>query len=128
VVAPLKPLADWEEVKSFTKAIADGIVREDPRRYVATMSKAKRAGKIFVDYLRNGRGATAVAAYSTRARHGAPVATPLRWDELTPDMRPDRYTIESLPQRLKTLKSDPWDDFFKIRQSVTAAIRKKLGL
>jgi len=133
VVAPLKPSrarggADWDQIKAFTKAIADGIVREDARRYIATMSKAKRAGKIFVDYLRNSRGATAVAAYSTRARHGTPVATPLRWDELTPDMRPDKYTIQNLPQRLKTLKSDPWDDFFKIRQSVTAAIRKKLGL
>ncbi|MCX5771817.1 MAG: DNA ligase D [Candidatus Hydrogenedentes bacterium] len=133
VVAPLKPSrarggADWDEVKSFTKAIADGIVREDRSRYIATMSKAKRAGKIFVDYLRNSRGATAVAAYSTRARQGAPVATPLRWDELTPDMRPDKYTIQNLPQRLKTLKSDPWDDFFEIRQSLTAVMRKKLGV
>ena len=133
VVAPLKPYraragADWDEVKSFTKAIADGIVREDPCRYIATMSKAKRAGKIFVDYLRNGRGATAVAPYSTRARHGAPVATPIRWDELTPDMRPDKYTVQNLPQRLNALKTDPWEDFFKIRQTVTAAMRGKLGL
>jgi bifunctional non-homologous end joining protein LigD len=91
------------------------------------MSKAKRQGKIFVDYLRNTRGATAVAAYSTRARHNAPIATPLRWDELTADMTPDKYTVANMGQRLKSLKSDPWGDFFKVRQSLTATMRKKLG-
>jgi len=128
VVAPVRPYANWDEVKAFAKAIAEGIVRDYPGEYIATMSKAKRKGKIFVDYLRNGRGATAVAPYSTRARHGAPVATPLRWDELTPDMTPDKYNVGNLPQRLAALKEDPWAEFFKVKQSVTKAMRKKVGL
>lgn len=127
VVAPIRPYANWDEIKAFTKAIAEGVVRENPKRYIATMSKAKRKGKIFVDYLRNGRGATAVAPYSTRARQGAPIATPLRWDELTPDMTPDKYNVDNMPQRLNALKEDPWTDFFKVKQSVTKAMRKKVG-
>ena len=84
VVAPVKPRADWPEAKAFTKAIADSMAGDDPARYVSTVTKSKRRGKILVDYLRNGRGATAVAAYSTRARPGAAVSMPIAWDELGP--------------------------------------------
>jgi bifunctional non-homologous end joining protein LigD len=102
------------------------MVRRFPREYTATLSKADRNGKIFIDYLRNSRGATAVAAYSTRARAGAPVSTPVAWSELGAGLRSDRYTIENLPRRLDTLKKDPWDGFFKLRQGIPKALLKKL--
>ena len=108
VVAPLKPQATWPTVKSFTKALADSMAKDDPDRYVATVAKSKRQGKILIDYLRNQRGATAVAAYSTRARPGAPVSTPLDWDELGPDIGPAHFTVANLPARLAALTDDPW--------------------
>ena len=77
----------------------------------------------------NGRGATSICAYSTRARAGAPVSTPLFWEELDdPDLRGNTYTVENLPARLAELKSDPWEEFNQVRQSITAAMRKKLKL
>ena len=111
VVAPVKPKADWAAAKAFTKAIADDMARDSPERYVSTIVKAKRRGKIFVDYLRNQRGATAVAAYSTRARPGAPVSMPLAWEELGPEIGPAYYTVENTPARLASLPDDPWKDF-----------------
>lgn len=111
VVAPLKPHADWTAVKAFTKAMADAMASDAPDRYVSTIAKAKRRGKILVDYLRNQRGATAVAAYSTRARPGASVSTPIRWQELGPEIGAAYFTLESLPIRLAALASDPWDGF-----------------
>ncbi|RWQ50054.1 MAG: DNA ligase D [Mesorhizobium sp.] len=111
VVAPLKPKAEWPEVKAFTKAIADSMAADSPNRYVSTITKSKRRGKILVDYLRNQRGATAVAAYSTRARPGAAVSMPLAWDELGPSIGPAYFTVENTPTRLASLSSDPWQDF-----------------
>jgi bifunctional non-homologous end joining protein LigD len=108
VVSPLRPKADWPAVKAFTKAIADSMAADAPERFVSTITKAKRHGRILVDYLRNQRGATAVAAYSTRARPGAPVSTPLAWEELSPSLGPAYFTVENLPTRLATLRSDPW--------------------
>ena len=97
-----------------------------PQRYVATMTKAKRPGKIYIDYLRNSRGATAIASYSTRARSGAPVATPLSWEELTDKLRPDQFTIRELPVRLAEIPHDPWTGFFQTRQSITKKMWNKL--
>ena len=97
--------------------------RKQPKKYIATMSKDKRKGKIFVDFFRNGRGATSVAAYSTRARVGAPVSTPIGWEELGSGVRPDSFTVLNLGQRLKKLNSDPWEDYFKVRQSITAKMK-----
>ncbi|HWK68257.1 MAG TPA: DNA ligase D [Rhizobiaceae bacterium] len=111
VVAPLKPKADWPAVKAFTKSIADAMSADSPDRYVATITKSKRRGKILVDYLRNQRGATAVAAYSTRARPGAAVSMPLGWEELSAAIGPAYYTVENTPTRLASLQSDPWEDF-----------------
>ncbi|MDF2809160.1 MAG: ATP-dependent ligase YkoU [Microvirga sp.] len=111
VVAPLKPKADWVAVKAFTKAIADAMAADTPARFVSTITKSLRRGKILVDYLRNQRGATAVAAYSTRARPGAPVSMPLAWDELSPGIGPAYFTVENAPVRLAALKSDPWEGF-----------------
>ena len=118
VVAPLKPKAGWDEVKAFAKALADAMATDDSSRYVATVSKAKRKGKILVDYLRNGRGATAVAPYSSRARDGAPVSMPLGWDELTPAIGPAYFTVENALQRLSA--ADPWEDFRKAARVLPA--------
>ena len=110
VVAPLKPKADWPLVKSFAKAMADAMAGDSPDLYVSTIAKAKRGGKIFVDYLRNQRGATAVAPYSTRARPGAAVSMPLAWEELRPGLAPDYFTVINAPARLASLAEDPWRD------------------
>ena len=128
VVVPLDRRSGWEEMKSFSKAVADEMVKLEPAKYIATASKAKRKGKIFIDYLRNNRDATTVAAYSTRARIGAPVSTPIRWDELSPDLAPNKYNVGNLRQRLSSLNEDPWKDFFTTRQSLTIDMKRKVGL
>ena len=108
VYAPLTPHADWSAVKEFAHALAQAMAKDSPRKYLSTASKKARSGRIFVDYLRNGRGATAVAAYSTRARPGAAVSTPLAWEELGADVRSDQFTIANLLHRLSR-KDDPWE-------------------
>jgi bifunctional non-homologous end joining protein LigD len=125
VVAPLKPRAGWEAVKTFAKSIADAMAADHPNRYIATATKSKRRGKIFVDYLRNGRGATAVAPYSTRARPGAPVAMPLDWEELGPELGPAYFTVLNAPTRLAHLSSDPWADFRRAAAYLPAAGGKR---
>ena len=127
VVLPITPRLPWAEAKQFTKVVTEHLVTAAPERYTATLSKRARHGKIFIDYLRNGRGATAVGAYSTRARAGATVSTPISWQELESGTRSDAFTIKTLPQRLASQRSDPWKDFLSTRQSITAAIRKRLG-
>ena len=118
VVVPIKPEYDWDIVKQFTHVFVNFMEQQDPKKYISKMSKKERKGKIFVDYLRNQRGATAVAAYSPRARLHAPVATPVHWDELTSKIKDTYYTIKTLPKRLQTLKEDPWDMFWEVRQSL----------
>lgn len=112
VVAPLKPTraAGWDAVKDFAAAMARTMAAEDPDRYVATITKAKRTGKILIDYLRNGRNNTAIVAYGTRARPGAPVSMPLAWDELGPETGPARFTVANAPERVANTP-DPWADF-----------------
>jgi bifunctional non-homologous end joining protein LigD len=127
VVVPLDRKEDWDEVKAFSHAVALRFAKADPKRFLATASKAQRKGKIFVDYLRNARGATAVAAYSTRARPGAPVATPVAWSELDGSLRSDTYTVENLEERLGKRRRDPWEEFFRVRQGLARA-RKRLGI
>jgi len=126
VEVPLVRRAGWDEVKEFSKQLAEALMREYPDRYVAVMSKARRRGKIFVDYLRNGRGATAICPYSTRARAGAPVSVPIHWDELTADLQPNQFTIRNLPQRLARLRKDPWEGIDQTKQFITAAMKRKL--
>jgi bifunctional non-homologous end joining protein LigD len=121
VVVPVEPSLDWDEAKTFTASVAEEMARESPDRYVAVMSKRVRRGRIFVDYLRNGRGATAVAAYSTRALPRASVSTPLSWDELSENLRSDHFTLSNIRHRLEFLKDDPWVDFFKVRQRIPQA-------
>jgi bifunctional non-homologous end joining protein LigD len=128
LVVPLLRRHRWDEIHAFGAAVAADLVRRRGEAYVSTAAKEKRRGKIFLDYLRNTRGATAVAPYSTRARPGAPVSTPLAWDELTPDLRSDRYTVANLPTRLAALASDPWEGFGAVRQSITRAMTREVGL
>jgi bifunctional non-homologous end joining protein LigD len=116
VVAPLMRGPGWDECAAFARAVAESLVRHDPRRFVATAAKAARKGRIFVDYLRNVRGATSIAAYSTRALPGAPVSTPLGWDELDPALRSDAFSVANLRQRLAGLKRDPWARYGTLRQ------------
>ncbi|CAN7666038.1 DNA ligase D [Rhizobium sp. LjRoot254] len=111
VVTPLKPSAGWDEVKTFAKGIADAMAADEPDKYVSTITKSKRTGKILIDYLRNGRNNTAVAAYSTRARKGAPVSMPLDWEELNEGIGPNYFTVLNAPQRLASLKKDPWENY-----------------
>lgn len=118
VVIPIKPEYDWEKVKQFTHVFVTFLEKRDPDKYISKMSKIKRKGKIFVDYLRNQRGATAVAPYSPRARLHAPVATPISWDELTDNINDTFYTIHTLPNRLIKLRTDPWEDFWLVKQSL----------
>jgi bifunctional non-homologous end joining protein LigD len=127
VVVPIRATLDWEQAKGFTKAIADLMARTFPDRFIAVMSKSQRKGKIFVDYLRNAAGATAIAPYSLRARANAPVATPIGWDELTEDARFDHFNLRTVPPRLSAQKSDPWSDFLKVRQSIDKAMFKRVG-
>jgi bifunctional non-homologous end joining protein LigD len=125
VVAPIAPKQNWDFVKEFSKSVAESIVRAAPDQYIATMSKSKRAGKIFIDYLRNAKTASAVCAYSTRARSGAPVSMPLRWEELEEDVR-SHFTIRNVPERLARLRQDPWQGYKAARASLTKAMLQRL--
>ena len=118
VMAPIQPKASWDEVKEFTRKIAEGMAADNRNLYVAKMTKSLRKGRIFVDYFRNARGATAVAAYSTRARPGAPVSTPLLWEELSNEIRSDHFTLTNLQHRLDHLADDPWRGFLSLRQAL----------
>jgi bifunctional non-homologous end joining protein LigD len=119
VVIPIKRLYSWDKVKIFSRTFVQYLAMQNPQLVVANMSKAKRKGKIFVDYLRNQRGASSIAPYSTRIKGNAAVATPLNWDELSTRIKSDTFTIKNLPQRLAKLKYDPWTDFFKLKQKLS---------
>jgi bifunctional non-homologous end joining protein LigD len=123
VCVPIAPDLDWTQIKDFTRRVSEAIAADAPALYTATASKAQRRGKTFIDYLRNGRGATFIAPYSTRARENAPVATPLEWDELSPSLPPDHFTVRNVAQRLAKLKSDP---FARLTQ-VTQHLRPNAG-
>lgn len=125
IVVPIAPRQSWDFVKDFSRALAESMVRQNPDPFIATMSKSKRSGKIFIDYLRNNRTATAVSAYSTRARAGAPVSVPLRWEELQEDRR-NHFTIHNVPERLARLRKDPWHDYETMRRPLTAKLLKQL--
>lgn len=118
VVVPLQGKTTWPHVKEFAKSIVTTLAREVPDLYVTKASKAARKGKIFLDYLRNDRGSTAVASYSTRATPQATVATPLRWDELKKTLDPKAFTVLSVPKRLARTRTDPWEGFSTLRQTL----------
>jgi bifunctional non-homologous end joining protein LigD len=121
VVVPLKPKAPWKEALAFSRGIAEAMATDEPDRYTTTSVKQEREGRILIDYLRNNREASAVAPYSTRSRPGAPVATPIAWEELSADLGPNGFTVENLGQRLAALKKDPWADIGQIDQVLPEA-------
>jgi bifunctional non-homologous end joining protein LigD len=127
VVAPLAPRRDWATVRAFAAALARTLAIASPERYVDRATRSRRAGRIFVDYLRNGRGATAIAPYSPRARAGGPVATPITWAELA-RAAPDRWSVATLPKRLAALERDPWAGYFALGQAITPAALAAVGL
>ena len=118
VVVPIAVGPSWDEVRSFCEAFANAMAAHSPKTYVATMSKAKRKNRIFIDWLRNARGATSVASWSLRARAGAPVAVPLRWEELGRIKRPEAYDLSTAMHRAARLKSDPWPRFDQLDQTL----------
>jgi bifunctional non-homologous end joining protein LigD len=116
VVVPVEPTADWREVKSFAKGVSAEMAADAPERYLTKISKAERAGRIFIDYLRNDPTSTAVAPYSTRSRLGAPVAMPLTWCQVKPGLDPCDYLLKTVPALLAKQKSDPWAEMLDVRQ------------
>lgn len=116
VQLPVARRYSWPEVKSFAKRTAELIAATAPDRYLTRIPIAERKRRIFIDYLRNDPTSTSVAAYSTRARPGAPVSTPLHWDELNPGLNPAKFNTMTVPQRLQRLRRDPWADIDKLRQ------------
>lgn len=118
IVVPLTGKHTWQQVKQFSRSVAAMMVQQNPMLYTATLSKAKRYNKIFIDYLRNIKGATAIAAYGIRAREGAPVSTPVTWVELKKLKSPNQFNFANLALRLHKLKQDPWQRFFTIRQKI----------
>lgn len=118
VVVPLNPGCDWDLVKRFAHGFADALAGSEPERFIAVSTLKKRPGKIFVDYLRNGRGATAVASYSLRARPGAPVAMPLPWSALAKLAGGDQYTLANTPAHLKRRRIDPWEGMNALKQNL----------
>ncbi|TMH37880.1 MAG: DNA ligase D [Betaproteobacteria bacterium] len=127
VVVAIEPTLGWEEVKGFTKAVAEFLEKTFRDRFTSNLMKVSRRGKIFIDYLRNSEGATAVGAYSTRARANAPVSTPIRWDELSRDIRFDHFNVGNLPKRLARMKTDPWHDLDESAGSLTKAVMMRVG-
>lgn len=119
VVVPLNPGCDWEIGKRFAKGFAAALAGSDPGRYIAKSTISERKGRIFVDYLRNGRGATAVASYSLRARPGAPVALPIAWSDLPKIESGHQFTMADVPARLKRRRKDPWAGIDTIRQNLS---------
>jgi bifunctional non-homologous end joining protein LigD len=127
IVVPLLRRQGWDEVKSFARAIAEHLVGAMPDRFTASIARQQRAGRIFVDYLRNGEAATAVAAYSVRARPGAPVSMPIRWDDLAEDVR-GRFNLTNVPDLLAAQRRDPWAGYAQGARGLTRAMLRALGV
>jgi bifunctional non-homologous end joining protein LigD len=123
VVLPLQRRSGWDELKDFARAVAQSMVRDEPDRYIAKASKEQRKGKIFVDWLRNGFGATAIASWWFRARPGAPVAVPLQWSQVEPEMELTQYRVPDVQPPAQ----DPWTGFFDCRQTLTSAMRRQVA-
>ncbi len=128
VVLPIDRRHDWQQAKEFTRAVAKQLAEQWPDRFTANIAKWAREGRIFCDYLRNRRGATAVGAFSTRAHAGAPVSVPIDWDELPTILGPHQFSVVNVAERLASLDEDPWEEIGSVRQSITAKIRRQLGL
>jgi bifunctional non-homologous end joining protein LigD len=128
LVVPIVPERPWDQARQFSRAVAEQLEAAWPERFVSDMSRAKRGGKIFIDYLRNAAEATAVAPYSPRARPHAPVSAPLAWEELDAGLHPDSLTVGSIRQRMKAQSRDPWLGYFTRRQRLDAQAWRKFGI
>jgi bifunctional non-homologous end joining protein LigD len=124
VVVPLRRTHEWEEAKAFSRAVSEHLATTFPDRFSAKMGARNRVGRVFVDYLRNNRGSTTVAAYSLRARPGLPVSVPIAWDELVELRASSQWTLRNVHERLDDLKDDPWKEYEKSRQSLRAAAKR----
>ena len=122
LVVPIEPDTDFAQAKEFSKAVATELARQHPEQLTVNMSKAKRKGRVFIDYLRNGRGATAITNWSTRARPGAPVAVPVSWSELSGLHSSARWKPDSALRRLRSQKNDPWAGFEEARRSLQKVV------
>ena len=125
VIAPLQRRAEWPDVKAFCKGFAQRLADAEPDRFVANMSKAKRKGRLFIDYLRNERGATAIAPFSTRSREGAPCAVPISWEEVETISGANIFSLGAAAA--KAAEPDPWPDYFKLKQAITATMLKTVS-
>jgi len=119
VVVPLAPQAEWTECLEFSRALSERVASAHPAEYTTEFAKAGRGNKILIDYLRNNRTNTSIAAYSTRARAGAPVSLPIAWDDLRVTLKPESFTVATVPARLRRARSDPWRDYWTCRQRLT---------
>lgn len=126
VVVPLVPEEEFDRVRAFARGAAETLAARRPDRLTTETRKAKRGERIFVDYLRNGYAQTGVPPYAVRARPGAPVATPIEWEELTPALDPAGFTVRTLPERLERLDADPWADLEGHAQRLRTEIRDYL--
>ena len=128
VVVPLIPAADWSECLDFSRNIAEAIERNNPELYTTKFAKEGRESKILLDYLRNNRTNTSVAAYSTRARANGSVSFPVTWRDVRKNLDPQRFTIENVIERLKRVRSDPWKDYWTSKQRLTHTMMKAVDL
>jgi bifunctional non-homologous end joining protein LigD len=119
VVVPLRPARDVKQCLQFSRAVSEALVRTNPRLYTTTFAKAGRSRKILIDYLRNNRTNTSIAAFSPRARPGARVSMPIDWDDL--NTSPERWTLTSVPRRLLRLRVDPWAEYWTTSQEISEA-------
>jgi bifunctional non-homologous end joining protein LigD len=126
VIAPLTRRSEWPKVKAFARGFARAVASEEPKRFTATASKARRKGRIFLDYLRNDRGSTAIAPYSTRRREGAPVAAPVTWEELETADGAALFDLRTMPERVRA-GPDPWAGYGDVRQSITKRMMAAVG-
>ena len=116
IVLPIEPVTEWRAAKAFAKGFSEAMAADSPDRYLTKISKAERSGRIFIDYLRNDPTSTAVGPYSTRSRPGAPVATPLDWDEVADALDPRAFDVTTVPERLRARGRDPWAEIGAVRQ------------
>lgn len=124
VVVPLVPKADWDAVKSFCQNFAELLAKTEPHRFVANMSKARRKGRMFLDYLRNGQGSTATCPWSTRARPGGTVPVPVTWEELDNLKRANAFDIFTAAE--KASEQDAWDGFLIVDQVLTEPMQEAI--
>ncbi len=128
MIVPLAKQAGWDDMKDFSQAVAQHMASTLPKLFSAKMGMQNRKGKIFIDYLRNNRGSSTVAAFSLRARPGLGASMPIAWDELDDTTSGDQWNICNVQERMDTLREDPWKGYAKLRQRMTADMKKRLGL